>query len=605
VRIKVSDYIVNYFSEKGIDKCFCVTGGGAMHFNDSFGHHDGFKVIYNHHEQAAAMAAEGYARVSLRPAIVSVTSGPGTTNAITGVLGAWLDSIPMIIISGQMKSETILASTPADLRYLGFQEANILKMVSPITKYAVSLNNIKDLQYHLDKAYHMAISGRKGPVWLDVPMDVQGSFIDDSAREVLMPVFVPGLSIDTAMPSPALISQILSNLNSAHKPVLMLGEEVRLDGAADIVSDLIQKLKIPVVTEWNAHDLVGKDNEFYCGRPGTIGDRGGNYVVQNADLLITIGCQLSIRQISYEWKNFAKNALIVSINIDENELQKPTLKIDTAVVCSPRNFILAMLENRDIPNCHGSETSWYKWCRNIHSKYPVVQDKYFEQQYPLNIYPFIQALSRIASDNSIVVLANGAACVCGLQAYDIKPNTRIFTNAGASSMGYGIAASVGASVAAGNGRTTICIEGDGSIMMNLQELQTIVENDLNIKMFVINNDGYHSIKQTQRGLFSAEERGYCGADKHSGISFPAVEGLANAFNMPFFRIASLADLEPVLSEFLMSDGYGLCEVVVDPDQNFEPKLGSVMNDDGSFYTPSLEIMAPALSNEEHEENSFE
>lgn len=599
---KVSDLISEFFLSKGIDTCFCVTGGGAMHLNDSFGNHKGFRNIYNHHEQASAMAAEGYARSCLRPAIVSVTSGPGATNAITGVLGAWLDSIPMIVLSGQMKSETILSSTPLELRYLGFQESNIVEIVSSITKYSISLNSTKEIKFHLEKAYHLANSGRKGPVWIDIPLDIQGSLIDEETFNSKNN-FVPDISIDDIFPDDLVIDKVIEKLESARKPVLMLGDEVRVDGAHEITQKLINFLKIPVVTEWNSHDLIDHENDFYSGRPGTIGDRGGNYVVQNCDLLLTIGCQLSIRQISYEWDNFAKDAFKISTNIDPNELQKPTINIDLPIVSTPTNFIKALLKRKKIKT--NLDKKWLKWCKEINIKYPVVKDDYYNINEPLNVYPFIKELSNLSRANSQVILANGAACVCGLQAYEIRRSNKIFTNAGASSMGYGISAAIGASVASGNEIETICIEGDGSVMMNLHELQTIVENNLNIKLFVLNNDGYHSIRQTQKGLFNADEKGYYGADKSSGISFPSLEKIALAFEMPFFRIQSIKDIELKLKEIIEFEGFALCEVVIDPDQNFEPKLASKMNEDGTFSTPSLEFMSPLLSDKEHEENTFE
>lgn len=599
---KVSDLVSEFFLNKGIDTCFCVTGGGAMHLNDSFGHHRGFTNIYNHHEQASAMAAEGYARSSLKPAIVSVTSGPGATNAITGVLGAWLDSIPMIVVSGQMKSETLLSSTPVNLRYLGFQESNIIEIVSSITKYATSIDTLEDIKFHLEKAHHLANSGRKGPVWIDIPLDIQGSLVDEETFNGTNN-FIPDISVDDIHPQDHVIDKVIEKLESAKKPVLMLGDEVRIDGAHVLTQDLINFLKIPVVTEWNSHDLVDNENKFYSGRPGTIGDRGGNYVVQNADLLITIGCQLSIRQISYEWDNFAKNAFKISSNIDSNELQKPTINIDIPIVSTPTNFIKALLNRKKVKT--NLDKKWLKWCKEINLKYPVVKNAYYNINEPLNVYPFIKELSNLSRPNSQVVLANGAACVCGLQAYEIRRNNKIFTNAGASSMGYGISAAIGASVASGNAIETICVEGDGSIMMNLHELQTIVENNLNIKVFVLNNNGYHSIRQTQKGLFNADEKGYCGADKSSGISFPNLEKIALAFGMPFFQIKSIKDTELKLKEIVEFEGFALCEVIIDPDQNFEPKLGSKMNDDGTFYTPSLEFMSPLLSDKEHEENTFE
>ena len=574
-----------------------------MHLNDAFGHSDDVEVIYNHHEQASAMAAEGYTRVTQKPAIVSVTSGPGATNAITGVYGAWQDSIPMIVISGQMKHETTVASTPVPVRYLGFQEADIIPIVSSITKYAATIGSIADLDYHLEKAFCLATTGRKGPVWLDIPLDLQGAQIPVGYELVNKPKFVPGILNQATPPSESLVEEVYNRILASDRPVLMLGEEVRISGGVDLVRNLVSKLGIPVVTEWNAHDLIEQDNPLQCGRPGTIGDRGGNYVVQTADTLICIGCQLSIRQISYEWKNFASRAFKVVVNVDENELQKPTINVDLPVVSDASKFIEVLIKVCEQTPKKLDVDDWVHWCRWINNKYPVVQMEYWDEAKPINVYNFIKSLSLRTPKNSSVVLANGAACVCGLQAYEIRNNVRLFTNAGASSMGYGIAASVGAALAQPE-EMTLCIEGDGSIMMNLQEIQTIVQNNLNVKIFVINNDGYHSIKQTQSNIFAAEERGYCGADKGSGISFPSFKKVAEAFALPYFKIDNLNKLETTLDDFLSINSYGLCEIVTDPNQNFAPKLASKMNSDGTFYTPSLEYMTPFLTDEELEENQY-
>lgn len=597
-KIKVSDFILNYLLDKEINQCFCVTGGGAMHLNDSFGHSSELNVIFNHHEQASAMAAEAYARLTNKPAVVSVTSGPGVTNAITGVHGAWVDSIPMIVISGQMKHETTLNSTNLPLRYLGFQEADTISLVKSFTKYSAYVNDVDTLLFHLENAYYEATSGRKGPVWLDIPLDFQAKMI--SKDEIYQSkIKVPKIKENPKiLLSKDLISSIYKEINVSSSPLIMLGEEVRLSNASEEIKILIEKLKIPVVTEWNAHDLIEDNHPMCAGRPGTIGNRGGNFVVQNCDLLIAIGCQLSIRQISYEWSNFAKKAKKIGISIDEHELRKKTVKFEKIINTNVKIFIKSMIENINLYNAKFDK--WLKWSKNIVKKYPVVKKKYYEKNNPLNIYPFINKLSMESNGSHVTVLANGAACVCGLQAYNIKKNARIFTNAGASSMGYGICASIGT---AASGRATICIEGDGSIMMNLAELQTIVTNQLNVKVFIINNSGYHSIKQTQKNIFKAESKGFCGADEHSGIGFPNFELIAKSFELDFFKIDSLEKLN-IIKNILEHPHPLLCEVIVDPNQDFEPKLVSKILDDGKFETPSLEDMYPFLSKEEMENNRF-
>ena len=597
--LKVSDYIVDFLVKRNINKCFVVTGGGAMHLNDSFGHNEQIECIYNHHEQACAMAAEGYTRISGKPAVVCVTSGPGTTNAVTGVLGAWLDSIPMIVISGQMKFDTTLKSTPLPLRQLGFQEFNIIDSVKCMTKYAEMVIDPKYIAYHLEKALYLSENGRKGPVWLDIPLDIQSTLIqpeelvhyDFDADNFKKP-------IDTKV-----IDFIFEKINNAKKPVLLVGYGVRMTNSYDSFLKAVSHLKIPVVTEWNSNDLIWRDHEYYAGHPGTIGDRGGNYVVQNADLLITVGCQLSIRQISYNWNNFAKNAYKIAIDSDKYELIKPTIKIDYPIHMNVDDFLEA-INNSKIHSVHNSETEWYKWCRKINDKYPVVSEQHFESISPISVYAFVKCLSDRLQNNDVVVLANGAACVVGLQAINVKKGQRIFTNAGASSMGYGIAASIGASYSRDKNDHVICIEGDGSIQMNLQELQTIVHNNLNIKIFWINNDGYHSIKQTQYSMFNAKEKGYCGADKNSGISFPSAEKIAEAYGFKFYKIDNVSDLESKIDEVYNTCGPTICEVITNPGEEFRPKLQSKLLENGSFYTPSLEDMYPFLSAEEIEENLF-
>lgn len=599
--IKVSDYIANYFLRHGIDTCFGVTGGGAMHLNDSFGQHPEYKNIYNHHEQASAMAAEGYARQRGIPAIVSVTSGPGATNAITGVYGAWADSIPMIVLSGQMKRETLLTSTPVDLRYLGFQEGNIIEMVKGITKYSAVITDVRYLKYHLDRALSAAVTGRKGPVWLDIPIDVQGLKI--SADQQIGNLDLPDLNLINNMNGANLkVSEVIRELRASTKPILMIGEEVRWSDNYTAVRRLYEKLGIPVVTEWNAHDLIPCGHRLNSGRPGTIGTRGGNFSVQDADLVISLGCQLSIRQLSYEWKNFAKNAKIIAINSDYNELEKPTINIDIPIVSNCGDFSNELYTALQTETFDFSE--WLNWCKKINQKYPVVQAKHYNEEKPLNVYAVINELTLSALTDTTFVLSNGAACVVGLQAANIKENTRIFTNSGASSMGYGVAASIGVAVASDKNRSVICIEGDGSIMMNLQELQTISTNNLNIKIIILNNEGYHSIRQTQNNIFDAKTRGYCGADLTSGLGFPNFETLSGAFGLEYISISSVKELKNSIEMIVKKTGSIVAEFFVDPNQDFEPKLITKVLEDGGFLTPSLEDMHPFLSKEELKNNQF-
>lgn len=593
--MKVSDYIANFFVKNDVNKCFTVTGGGAMHLNDSFGHHDKIHCIYNHHEQACSMSAEGYSRISGKPAIVCVTSGPGTTNTLTGVLGAWLDSIPMIIISGQMSCDTIVNSTPLPLRQLGFQEYNIIDSVRSMTKYAEVIDDVRYVPYHLEKALELAISGRKGPVWLDIPIDIQSAKIDFNSCVSYHGDYFP------KPPDFTKLNQIKKAILKSKKPTVLAGYGVRMSNSYKEFLDFVNKLNIPVLTEWNSNDLIWNNHKLYAGNPGSIGNRGGNFVLQNSDLLLMIGCQLSIRQTTYAWKNFAKSAIKISINEDEYELSKPTIKPDIGLHCNIKEFF----NNFDLDLSKNYFSKWLKWCKKINLKYPVVKQKINKSENFLSIYNFIDELSDYLPENVNVVLANGAACVAGFQAFKVKKNQRIFTNAGASSMGYAISACIGTSVSGNPNVRTFCIEGDGSIQMNLQELQTIVHNKLDIKIFWINNDGYHSIKQTQNAMFDAGKKGLCGADKTSGISFPSAERIAYAYGIKYYKIEKNSNISLILKDI---DSYRepvLCEVVTDPNETFEPKVQSKMLEDGTFFTPSLEDMYPFLSDAEMKENYFE
>ena len=595
--VKVSDYVARFFIEKGVNTCFCVTGGGAMHLNDSLGHHPGYQVIYNHHEQASAMAAEGYTRVSNKPALVCVTSGPGATNAITGVLGAWLDSIPMIVISGQMKVETTLHAVPFELRQLGFQEFNIIDSVAAMTKYAVMISDVRYVRYHLERAFHEVSHGRKGPVWLDIPLDIQGARIDPEHQLSYGLYGSPADDVCSRSLKPHIADGVMCRINESKRPVLMVGSGVHLDNARSLLSAVIRKLQIPVVTEWNSEDLVDSDDPFHSGRPGTIGDRSGNFVVQNSDLLLVVGCQMSIRQISYVWKQFAPDAYKIGVHVDEHELLKPTMRFDQPIHCSEADF-LAALENSPVASVHRANSAWHQWCKSVQQQYPVVQREAAYRPGPMDVYAFFDAFSEALPERARLVLGNGAACVCGLQTIRAHRGLRMFTNAGASGMGYGLAAAIGAAFASKSSGEAhgpvLCVEGDGSIQMNIQELQTVKHHQLDIKVFWLNNGGYHSIRQTQASMFEGKIRGYCGADASSGLSFPAAERIAAAYGLKFFRFDAAADLADGLVEVMAWRGPLVCEVVVDPDQTWAPKLQSKLLEDGSFHTPPLDDMYPFL-----------
>lgn len=584
MQIRLADYIADWLAKKHIEHVFTVTGGGAMHLNDAFGKHPKLKCIYNHHEQASAMAAESYARLSRRMALVCVTSGPGGTNAITGVLGGWLDSVPMLIISGQVRFNTTVRSTGLNLRQLGDQEFDITKVVMPMTKYAEMVIEPDDILYHLERAHYLAINGRPGPCWLDIPLDVQGAIINTNKLKQYNPKedkkeIAPKVS-------QKVILTVLEKIKKAERPVILAGSAVRSSGAYDDFHKLIKKLNIPVVTAWNAHDVIWDDHPLYFGRPGTIGNRCGNFITQNADLVLVLGCRLNIRQISYNWEMFARKAHIIIVDIDRIELKKPTLCPDMPILADAADFIKAMLRNVKQTN---EKKAWMDYCRKIRGKFTATNFDKEINKTKVNPYYFIHSLTKNLKENDVMVTANGSACVVTFQAAIIKKNQRIYTNSGCASMGYDLPAAIGAHMA--SRKKVYCIAGDGSMQMNIQELQTIAHNKMNIIIFLFNNDGYHSIRQTQNSFFG---KPLVGVNSKSGISFPDAGRMAKAYGLQFARIGKNISVDAVLDKVLKMNGPVLCEVVLDPEQNFEPKLSSRSLGNGKMFTPPLEDMYPFL-----------
>lgn len=594
MKIKVANYISQFFVEHNISDCFMVTGGGAMHLDDAIGHQEGMHCTFNHHEQACAIAAEGYARMTGKIAVVCVTSGPGGTNALTGVMGGWMDSIPMFIISGQVKRETTIWACPElNLRQLGDQEFNIIDSVRNMTKYAVMITNPQEIAYHLEKALFLALNGRCGPVWLDVPLDVQGARIETD--NLIHFNVEQEISWNIPKVKQAAIDILLDKMKAAKAPLVLAGTGINLSRAREKLLSFLSKYQIPVVTAWNANDTVAYDNPYYVGMPGTVGMRSGNFAVQNCDLLISLGCRMNIRMIGYNHFDFAKNACKVVVDIDARELIKPTVLVDLPVHADVGDFMDRMMEQEYQPQVKHKQ--WLQWCKDLLYRYPVVKrDFYNEGNGLINPYVFIDKLFTCLDPDDRIICGNGSACVITFQAAKIKQGQRLFTNSGCAAMGYGFPAALGVAVS-DNSRRTICIDGDGSIMMNVQELATIAYNKLNLKIFILNNNGYLSIRQTQRNLFKPP---FIGIDKESGLRFPDFAKLANAFGLQYFRLDNETEAASTLQKVLNSDGACLCEVIVDPEQNFEPKSSSKVLPDGRIISPSLDDMAPFLPREEFE-----
>ena len=593
--IRVADYIVQTLAGYGVRHVFMVVGGNAMFLNNAFGAEKRIKCICNHHEQACAMAAEGYARVTGHISVVNVTSGPGAINALNGVFGAWTDSIPLLILSGQVKRETMMATYQIrGLRQLGDQEADIISMVKGITKYATTVNDPQSIRYHLERAIYLAENGRPGPCWLDIPIDVQSSLVDETA---LLPY---NREEDALLWDRQEIkkkcSLVLEKLRASSRPVIMVGTGVRLAGATDIFCTVIHKLGIPVATAW-AHDLIASDDPLFCGRPGTTGTRAGNFVVQNADTLLVIGSRLNIRQVSYNWQSFAQHAYKIQVDIDASELNKSTVKLDLAIHCDAKIFleVLNSLIDSKKFNTH-QHVEWLTWCKERLIRYPAVSSRQRIYNGAINPYHFMDTLFGCLDKNDVVVTGNASACIMSFQTAFIKKGQRLFSNSGAASMGYDLPAAIGAAFAQ-NGKRVICLAGDGSIQMNIQELQTVVHNRLNIKLFVLNNNGYLSIRSTQKNFFEK----LVGEGPESGLTFPDIVKVAEAYGLPSRRLNG-ARFEDKLREILEMEGPVVCEVVLDPEQSFEPRVSSKQLPDGRIVTAPLEDMYPFLDRQEFLEN---
>jgi acetolactate synthase-1/2/3 large subunit len=589
--MRVADYIAQQLVSAGVDTCFMVTGGGAMHLNDAFGAAPGLRKVFCHHEQAAAMAAEGYARVSGRPALVNVTAGPGGINALNGVFGAFTDSIPMIVVSGQVKRETLMAVRGmTDLRQLGDQEVDIVSMARPITKWAQLVTDPADVPALISRAISESTGGRPGPVWLDIPIDVQGSELGNPP-----PHAVGATTADEELVGPRLIADVaalLDELARARRPVVMAGSGVRIAGATAEFLAAVELLGVPVVTAWT-HDLIDSDHPLFAGRPGTIGTRAGNFVVQNADCVVVLGSRLNIRQVSYNWQSFARRARKICIDIDPAELRKPFVVPDLAIQAHLKPFLTTLHAQAAARGWSPRHDRWLAWCKNIAARYAPKPADYAVSTHAINAYHFMEALFKRLDRDDVVVCGDATATIVPFQIGHLKAGMRLFSNSGSASMGYDLPAALGAAVAAPHARI-ICLAGDGSVMMNIQELQTISGLGLNVKVFVLDNDGYLSIKQTQRNFFGRE----CGASSGSGLTFPDFEKVGAAFGLPSCAL-SMQHWQAELDDALRGPDPALINVPLDLVQEFAPRLKSRMVD-GVIRTPELEDMFPFLPPEEIE-----
>jgi acetolactate synthase I/II/III large subunit len=585
--MRVADYIFKYLADYGIKHVFMVSGGAAMHLNDALKNENRIQYVCTHHEQGAAIAAEGYARTTGNLAVVSVTSGPGGTNALTGVIGQWLDSVPVLYLSGQVKFETTLASVPGSgLRQLGDQEINIIDIVRPVTKYAKMIVDPTTIRAELEMAIKLAVSGRPGPVWLDLPLDVQGAPLDDAPMPAL-PTPLP-----RACPDDGQMCRVIEALQAAKRPLLIAGHGIRISRGKNQLHALLEALRIPVVTTFNGFDLVPADSDFFVGRIGTLGSLGGNFALQNADLVLCVGSRNNIRQVSYDWASFARGAKKVLVDTDPAELLKKTVPGEILIQSDAEAFLTRLLAS--LPAGFHADPRWLAWCRLQKEKHPVVLEEYrVPNSRCVHPYHFLERLTTAMKDDALVVCGNGSACVVMFQAGTVKSDQRIFWNSGCASMGFALPASIGAAFA--SGREVICVIGDGCLQMNLQELQTIRHHRLPIKLFILNNQGYRSIEQTQASFFGGD---YIGCNAKSGVSFPDNAKLAHLYDMAFFRMNATASMDQVIAEVLASSGPTLCDVVLNNTYVFSPKLASVRRPDGRIVSKPLEAPCVLLDQDE-------
>ncbi|HNW74363.1 MAG TPA: thiamine pyrophosphate-binding protein [Bacteroidales bacterium] len=588
--IKLSDYVIQKLLSMGVDTYFMVTGGGAMHLNDSIGRTPGVKYFCNHHEQASAIAAEGYFRTCGKMAAVSVTSGPGGLNTLTGLMGQWTDSVPAVYISGQVKYETTIHAYPhLHLRQLGDQEINVTDVVRPITKMSEIISDPLKIRYYLEKAVFTALDGRPGPVWLDIPLDIQASVIDENQLTGFCPSKTTVLNESETND---LCNEIIERLDSAKSPVIYLGNGVRLAKANELFYKLLDKLRIPVVTAINAHDLMWESHPMFFGRPGICGDRLGNIMLQNADLLIILGTRMGIRQISYNYSQLAPKAFRIMVDVDKSELEKPTLSIDLKIKDDLNHFLGALWEKTAQRNVTDHE-DWIKWGRQIETLLPSIMDDNPVKENCVSSYLFADVLFKNASENEVIVTGNGTAYTSTFQIMKIKKGMRVIANHGCAAMGYDLPAALGACIANGQNRVVL-ITGDGSIMMNLQELQTIHHHNLPVKIFILNNNGYLAIRTTQNSFFKGS---FVGESPNSGVSFPDFVKVAESFHIPAFSIENNNEIQNVIEEVLKFPGPAICEINMDPEQTLFPKTSSYVDSDGKIRSKPLEDMFPFLPQE--------
>ncbi len=596
-KIKVSDYIVRFVESLGVKHVFLISGGGNIHLIDSIGKSKKIKYVCNYHEQACATAAEAYARIS-GIGVCVVTTGPGGTNAITGMLGAWLDSIPMLVISGQVKRE--LLGTGKGVRQLGDQEINIVDIVKPITKYAITVMDPNEIRYHLKKAVYLAKNGRPGPVWVDIPLDIQGSFINlKKLKQFDKDEIKPSHETDRKLLEKQ-VGKILEKLRNSKRPVLYAGNGIRLAQATKEFLKVVDLLKIPVLVSYAGYDLIPSSHSYFFGRGHAFGQRAANFILQNSDFFLSIGARLDVRTIGFTYKAFARKAYKVMVDIDKEELNKFILSPDLKVNFDAKDFIVEMTRQLKKRPLKLNIKDWLAYGVRLNKKYPVVLPEFRKEKRYVNPYYFIEVIGKLLKQNELIVVSDGVGALnCMYQAFYVKPNQRIILNNGCAQMGYGLPAAIGVAFAANKKKRVICFEGDGSLQLNIHELQVMKHHNLPIKLFIYSNDGYLSIKNTQNNLFAGK---HVAVNSKSGVSSPDFVKVAKAYGFKAIRINSHADMKEKIKRVLSQPGPIVCDINSVRELMLTPKLMARRTLDGQFESPPLEDMGPFLPRDEFKAN---
>lgn len=586
-KIRIADYVANFLAEQlGVDTVFLVSGGGMMFLSDGLALDDRIKVVCNHHEQACAMAAVGYAKLKQNFGCAYLTTGCGGTNAITGLLNAWQDNTPVFFISGQVKLKETSHGRPLALRQFGVQEADIISIVKPISKYAVMVSDPKEVPYHLEKAAHLARAGRPGPVWIDLPMDVQGAVVEESE-------FLHYDSAEEEAAVPEIVAsdyQVVEKaLAKAERPIIVAGQGIRLAGAISEFEAFIEEHNIPYVASRLGIDLLRSDHPLFIGRMGTKGDRAGNFAVQNADLILVLGSRLSVSSTGHQYETFGREAKVIVLDVDASEHKKNTVAIDHFIHGSVKEFFSGFPKSTV-----RSPNIWAEKCRHWKKIWPVCLAEYKDDTQGINLYWFTDRLAKSALDKSVVISDAGSAFYVVSQGFMFKGNQRYVTSGAQAEMGFSLPAAIGTAAALPNW-TTLAVTGDGSLQMNIQEIQTLVHYQLPIKLFVWNNNGYLSIRATQRKFFDGR---FVGTDDGSGVSFPDLEKISRAYGIQYMRAENNTELDRVIQESIAFDGPVIVEVMCIPDQEIVPAASSLRKEDGTMVSKPLEDMYPFLSREE-------